>query len=48
MGETPLHLAVLYMRHEGEDSDQLVQTMWDNYPALRIAVYEKALYHGMP
>ena len=44
MGETPLHLAVLYCSSEAHK--KMIFDLWDTYPALRCAIYEGQLYHG--
>mmetsp|Transcript_31572 Transcript_31572/g.100981 ORF Transcript_31572/g.100981 Transcript_31572/m.100981 type:complete len:840 (-) Transcript_31572:42-2561(-) len=44
MGETPLHLAVLF--NSSKEHNRLMHQLWDNYPELRTAVYEGNLYKG--
>ena len=38
LGETPLHLAVLY--NSSADHDDIVDFLWDTYPALRTCQYD--------
>ena len=51
LGETPLHMAVLFANPDvespqGSKQFKMIERLWDKYKALRTCIYTKEVYYG--